>query len=226
VANPGVIHAATHRKKPIARDLLEGLRFLRRDRVLGGLLGFSAIANPFAQWITLLFLVDAVRRLHLSTGQVGAVLAIGAVGTLLGAATAPAVARRLGALRTIVITATVDPLVLFVVPAAVPGWGASMLMTALGAAFAVNGYAVGLDTVVVTTLRQTRTPDDLRGRVNAATRMVSYGTIALGAAVGGLAGQLFGVRVAHAHRLPRRPHHRRLGRRMGSPAHPPQRTAG
>jgi len=187
---------ATHRKQPIARELLEGLRYLRRDRVLGGLLGFSAIANPFAQWVTLLFIVDAVRRLHLSTGQVGAVLAIGAVGTLFGAATAPAVARRLGALRTILITAAVDPLVLFVVPTAVPEWGVSTLIAALGAAFAVNGYAVGLDTVVVTTVRQTRTPDDLRGRINAATRMVSYGSIALGAALGGLAGQLVGVRLA------------------------------
>jgi MFS family permease len=117
------------------------------------------------------------------------------VGTLLGAATAPAVARRLGVLRTIVVTAAVDPLVLFVLPAAVPGWGVSALITALGAAFAVNGYAVGLDTVLVTTVRQTRTPDDLRGRVNATTRMVSYGTITLGAAIGGLAGQLFGVRL-------------------------------
>jgi MFS family permease len=187
---------AAHRRNPIARDLLEGMRFLRHDRVLAGLLGFSAISNPFAQWITLLFLVDGVRRLHLTTGQVGLVLAIGAVGTLLGAATAPAVARRLGVLRTIVVTAAVDPLVLFVLPAAVPGWGVSALITALGAAFAVNGYAVGLDTVLVTTVRQTRTPDDLRGRVNATTRMVSYGTITLGAAVGGLTGQLFGVRLA------------------------------
>lgn len=193
---PESLRPAAGRRQPIARDLVEGLRYLRRDRVLAGLLGFSAIANPFAQWITLLFLVDAVRRLHLATGQVGVVLAIGAVGTLLGAATGPAVARRLGALRTILLTATVDPLVLFVLPAAGPGWGGPTLVAALGATFAVNGYAVGLDTVVVTTVRQTRTPDELRGRVNAATRMVSYGTIALGAAAGGLAGQLFGVRTA------------------------------
>lgn len=186
---------ATHRDEPIARDLLEGLRFLRRDRVLAGLLGFSAISNPFAQWITLLFLVDGVRRLHLTTGQIGLVLAIGAVGTLLGAATAPAVAHRAGTLRMIVMTAAVDPLVLFVLPTAAPGWGVPALITALGAAFAINGYAVGLDTVVVTTVRQTRTPDGLRGRVNAATRMVSYGTITLGAAIGGLAGQLFGTRL-------------------------------
>lgn len=192
---PESVTPAAHQSKPIVRDLLEGLQFLRHDRVLAGLLGFSAISNPFAQWITLLFLVDAVRRLHLTTGQVGVVLAIGAVGTLLGAATAPAVAHRLGALRTIVVTAAVDPLALFVLPAAVPGWGVPVLITVLGAAFAINGYAVGLDTVVVTTVRQTRTPDDLRGRVNATTRMVSYGTITLGAAVGGVAGQLFGVRL-------------------------------
>jgi len=138
VADPGVVHARHPPNKPIARDLLEGSRFLRHDRVLVGLLGFSAIANPFAQWITLLFIVDAVRRLHLSTGQVGLVLAIGAVGTLLGAATAPAVARRLGALRTIVITRLWIPS-----SCRPPGRGArvgvSVLITALGAASQSTG---------------------------------------------------------------------------------------
>lgn len=184
---PESFSPAGRRKKSVTRDLLEGLRFLRRDRVLAGLLGFSALSNPFVQWITLLFLVDALRRLHLTTGQVGVALAIGAVGTLIGAVTAPPVARRLGLLRTIVATAVVDPLVLFVLPAAVPGWGVSVIIAALGAAFAINGYAIGLSTVVVTTIRQRRTPDELRGRVNAATRMVSYGFITLGAALGGLA---------------------------------------
>jgi MFS family permease len=177
------------------RELLDGARFLRRDRVLAGLLGFSAISNPFAQWITLLFLVDAVRRLHLASGQVGLILAIGALGTLLGAASGPRIARRLGALRTILLTSAVDPLVLFALPAAEPEWGAAAVIAVLSAAFAVNGFAVGVDTVVVTTIRQRRTPDALRGRVNAATRLVSYGSIALGAALSGLAGDLLGVRL-------------------------------
>jgi MFS family permease len=187
---------AAHSGGSAIRELVEGARFLRHDRVLAGLLGFSAIANPFAQWITLLFLVDGVRRLHLTTGQIGLVLALGAVGTLLGAATAPAVSRRLGVLRTVLLTTAVDPLALFVLPAAEPAWHPAVLVVGLGAAFAVNGYAVGLDTVVVTTIRQLRTPDELRGRVNATTRMVSYGSIAVGAAVGGLAGNLLGVRLA------------------------------
>lgn len=178
----------------VARQLLDGLRFLRHDRVLAGLLGFSAISNPFAQWVTLLFLVDAVRRLHLTSGQVGLVIMVGAVGTLLGSATSSPVVHRLGPLRTILLTSAIDPVALFVLPTAEPGWGVPALIAGLGAAFAINGYAVGLDTVIVTTIRQRRTPDDLRGRVHAANRLVSYGSIALGAAMGGLAGELLGLR--------------------------------
>lgn len=185
----------TGRDTSAVRELLDGARFLLRDRVLTGLLGFSAISNPFAQWVTLLFLIDAVRRLHLSSGQVGLVLAIGAVGTLLGAACGPAIGRRLGPLRTILLTSAVDPVVFFALPAAEPEWGIPTLIIVLSGAFAVNGYAVGLDTVIVTTIRQRRTPEALRGRVNAANRLVSYGTIALGAAIGGLAGDLLGVRL-------------------------------
>ena len=111
----------------VARDLFGGFRYLWRDRVLAGLLGFSALSNPFAQWIILLFLIDAVRRLHLTSGQVGGVLAVGAAVPRFGAATAPAVSRRLGPLRTIIVTAAVDPLVLFALPAAAPRLGGAGL---------------------------------------------------------------------------------------------------
>jgi MFS family permease len=181
-------------RRSMVREVAEGMRFLRRDRVLAGLLGFSAISNPFAQWVVLLFLLDAVRRLHLNSGQVGLVLAVGAVGTLVGAAASPMVSRRIGPLRTILLTSAVDPLALFVLPLAEPEWGTALLIGGLGAAFAVNGVAVGLDTVVVATIRQRRIPDHMRGRVNAATRLASYGSIALGAAVGGWAGEALGVR--------------------------------
>ncbi|HEY6740398.1 MAG TPA: hypothetical protein VI076_16255 [Actinopolymorphaceae bacterium] len=60
--------------------------------------------------------------------------------------------------------------------------------------FAVNGYAIGVDTVIVTTIRQRGIPDAPRGRVNAANRLVTHGTMALGAALGGLAGDMVGLR--------------------------------
>ena len=176
----------------------EGVRFLRDDRVLVGLLGYSAISNLILQWVMLLFLLDAVRRLQLAAGQVGLVLAIGALGTLLGAAASPAVSRRIRPLRLIVLTAVIDPTALLVLPAADPAWGVGMLVVVLGAAFGVNGFAAGLDTVVIATIRQRRIPDRLRGKVSAAGLMVAYGSIALGAALGGGVGDLLGIRLGLA----------------------------
>jgi hypothetical protein len=177
--------------------IAEGVRFLVREPVLRWAVGFSGIYNLFEQWIVVLFTIDAVRRLDLTAGQFGLVLSIGAVGALLGAAAAPAVSRRLGALPACLWCSVVD-VVFLVLPLAQPGWGAVALMAALGAVFAVNGFAGALSSVILLTVRQTRVRDALRGRVSATTRAVSYGSITLGAAAGGLAGQLFGVRTGLA----------------------------
>jgi MFS family permease len=174
--------------------LREGLAFLLRDRVLLGLVGFSAIYNPFEQWISVLFTIDAVRRLGLGAAQLGAVLAIGALGALAGALVAPWAARRVGALVATLWCAAVESVVLLGLPLADPAWGAAGVMAATGAVLAVNSAATALSSVVLLTVRQRRTPDPLRGRVNAATRAVSYGSITLGALAGGIAGEALGVR--------------------------------
>lgn len=177
--------------------IAEGVRFLVRDPVLLWAVGFSAFYNPFEQWIKVLFTIDAVRRLGLTAGQFGLILSIGAVGALLGAAAAPAVSRRLGALQACLWCAAVDA-VFLVLPLAQPGWGAVALIAVLGGVFAVNGFTAAVSSVIVLTVRQIRVPDALRGRVNATTRAISYGSITVGAAAGGLAGQLLGVRLGLA----------------------------
>lgn len=177
--------------------IAEGVRFLVREEVLRWAVGFSAIYNLFEQWIVVLFTIDAVRRLGLTAGQFGLVLSIGAVGALLGAAAAPAVSRRLGALPACLWCAAVDA-VFLVLPFAQPEWGAVALVAVLGGVFAVNGFTGALSSVILLTVRQIRVPDLLRGRVNATTRAISYGSITVGAAAAGLAGQLFGVRTGLA----------------------------
>ncbi|MFF5289516.1 MFS transporter [Paractinoplanes globisporus] len=174
--------------------IAEGVRFLVRDPVLLWAVGFSAIYNPFEQWIKVLFTIDAVRRLGLTAGQFGLVLSIGAVGALLGAAVAPAVSRRLGALQACLWCAGVDAIFL-VLPFAQPEWGTVVLISVLGGVFAANGFTAAISSVILLTVRQIRVPDALRGRVNATTRAISYGSITVGAAAGGLTGQLLGVRL-------------------------------
>lgn len=175
-------------------ELRAGLSFVRRDRYLVANLGFSALYNPFIQWVMVLFLLHAVRELGLDAAQVGLILAIGATGALAGSVLAGPVVRRFGAGRPILWTAIAECVVLLVIPFADASWGAPLLVVVLGLVFAVGDAGASLSSVVLMTIRQLRTPDHLLGRVNASMRWVSYGTIAFGAAAGGLVGELVGTR--------------------------------
>jgi MFS family permease len=183
---------------PLLPAVAEGVRFLMLDPVLRWAVGFSAISNLFVQWIEVLFTVDAVRRLGLTAGQFGLVFSIGAGGALLGAAAAPRVSRGLGDLPACMWCAAVEPPVLLALPALPADLGVPALVALAGAVFAVTGATGALSSVIVLTARQVRVPDTLRGRVNATTRMIAYGSITLGAAGAGLAGQLLGARTGLA----------------------------
>jgi MFS family permease len=59
-----------------------------------------------------------------------------------------------------------------------------------------NGFGIGIHNVNKVTVRQVLTPDRLRARVAAVTRLVIFGAIPVGTLVGGVVAELFGVRVA------------------------------
>lgn len=188
----------TGRTDTFVAELRGGLRHVVHDRYLLANLGFSALYNPFAQWIMVLFTLHAVQTLGLDAAQLGLVLAIGAVGALAGSLLAAPAVRRLGAGRPLLWCAVVECAVLLFVPVADASWGAIPVILALGAVFAVNGLGTAMSSVILVTIRQLRTPDRLLGRVNASMRCVSYGTIALGAAAGGFVGELVGTRTGLA----------------------------
>ncbi|PNW09396.1 MFS transporter [Microbacterium testaceum] len=179
-------------------ELREGLGFVRHDRYLVSLVGFSAIYNLFAQWITVLLLVHAVRELGLTAGHLGLVFSLGAVGAVVGAAAAPASVRRFGVGPVLIACAGAESLVLGVIPFVDAAWSTPVIVAALVGVFAVNGAGTSLSSVVALTLRQLRTPDHLLGRVNATVRWISYGVVAIGAGLGGLAGEALGTRAGIA----------------------------
>lgn len=176
-------------------DLRAGLEHVRHDRYLVSLVGFAGIYNLFAQWVFVLFTVHAVRELGLSAGQLGVVFSLGAVGAVIGATAAPRTVRRFGAGPVLVACAAVECAALAVLPLAAPGWPTPLTITVLVSALALNGAGTALSSVVALTLRQLRTPDHLLGRVNATMRWLSYGVIAIGAALGGIVGEVLGTRI-------------------------------
>lgn len=196
------IRASERRPTPTGRgplvELREGLRFVRRDRYLVALVGFAAIYNLFAHAVTVLFTVYAVRELGLDAGHLGLVFGLGAVGAVVAAANAPVAVRRLGAGRVLVACAVVESVALSALPLVPPTLTLPLMVVVLAGVFALNGAGTALSSVVALTLRQLRTPDELLGRVNATMRWISYGVIALGAGLGGLVGELLGMRTGMA----------------------------
>ena len=55
----------------------------------------------------------------------------------------------------------------------------------LGAAFLVMGVGIGISNAHAVTIRQVAAPERLRGRVNAAYRLISWGAVPVGALLGG-----------------------------------------
>lgn len=175
----------------VREDIVEGLRYLSRHRVLRTLAGMAAVANLagsgfFAVFV--LFVVGPRAPMDLSEPAYGALLACLAVGAVAGAVTAERAQRRLGRVR--LLKATVAGwAVCFVVPALTAD------VVVVAAALFLAGYVNMLANVIMVSLRQTLVPGHLLGRVNATMRLVGTGAAPLGAALAGPVGDLFGLRV-------------------------------
>jgi MFS family permease len=80
--------------------------------------------------------------------------------------------------------------------AAFAGHVGDAALVLLCAVFVVMGVGIGVANVHAVSLRQTAVPERLRGRVNAAYRLISWGAIPLGAAIGGVVASQVGGQAA------------------------------
>jgi MFS family permease len=137
------------------------------------------------------FLVFLVQGLHLSGTAIGLALGLGNLGLVLGAVTSAPLARRVGIGPAMLLGATGEALGTAVL-ALVPAGAAAVPLVVAGQAVVTT--ALLWFNVQSVSLRQTLTPTAVLGRVNAAVRLIGFGTIPLGAAVGGLLGDALGLR--------------------------------
>ena len=175
-------------------DIAEGLQFLWRIRVLRTLAiltGTFNFANNAAFAIFVLYAVGPTSAIGLSDPAYGLLLTSAAIGSLVGTFVADRVERTLGRARSLVLAILGSALLV----------GAPAITTnpvMIGVVFFVGGATIVLWNVVTVSLRQRITPDRLLGRVNSAYRLVAWGTMPLGAAVGGLLAQFLGLRAVFA----------------------------
>jgi MFS family permease len=171
-------------------EMQEGIDIVFRSPILWRIAGCTATSNLGSNIIFgAVFLIFAYRQLHLSAAVVGLVFAIGSVGGLLGALVAAWVARRLGIGPTLGFTPVVGGLAMLATPLALVG--APILV--LAAAGFVEGLTVPIYNISQVSLRQAITPDRVQGRMNATMRTIVWGTIPLGAFMGGILGTSIGL---------------------------------
>lgn len=174
-------------KTGLGKEIAEGVRFVRSHPVLAPLAVCDAAANLGFAAVLALQVFFGAEVLGLSAGEIGIVLAVGNLGGLVGAVVSGKLAERFA------------PGVLLIGSILVFTAGAAMLplstgMVSFAAGLFVSYVGVVVYNIVQVTVRQVITPERLLGRTNATLRFVEWGTLPLGAALGGLLVAPMGLR--------------------------------
>lgn len=163
----------------VLSDMLAGAKWLYRHRLLRSLALLSCVINLAGNAMLAVLVVHSEKLLGLSPFGYSLLLACQAGGAVLASRFAPALTHRVGREGALVATAALiatSETVLAAVPSPYAAGAALML------------FACGTVTwnVVVVVLRQTLVPQHLLGRVNSVYRLVAWGGLPIGAALGGV----------------------------------------
>jgi MFS family permease len=176
--------------RDVPGEVSAGLRFTFGNAYLRGAAFEAALYNLFWNAAEAVLLIYAARSLGMSAGTVGMIFTVGAVGALVGSAWAQGLARRFGMGRVVLVAMLVACFAPLMLPLAMDAAWAAVIMSA---SFFLGWFGVAVYNVHVMSLRQAITPDRLRGRMNASYRFITWGTIPVGALMGGILGEQIGL---------------------------------
>jgi Na+/melibiose symporter-like transporter len=169
-----------------------GLGAVASSPTLRALATWEALRNFFGLFIGALYVLFGLSELGLSPLLVGITVGVGGASNLIGTLILPYVTRRFGARRTMtgaVLVSCLSPILIAFAPGEpVAGFAVLVAAQALDAVHPL--YEVN-----ALTLTQLSTPAPLLGRVNATMHVIARGVIPFGAVVGGMLGDVVGVRL-------------------------------
>lgn len=176
----GFILTGEEEQKGFIEETLNGLRFLIGEHRLRDSTITAAVANIVFGFIEGTFIVMAERVLETSSSfEIGVLIVAFGLGASLGSAIADRVIRVTGLGRTMILGVITMAL----------GMGL-LVFSRFGVAALVFAFlmfiGIGLVNVPIATIRQVYTPPAMLGRVITASRALSWGTLPIGALLGGL----------------------------------------
>ena len=177
--------------RPRLADFRVGFGLMWSDRTLRVLGVRAGWFNLCQRALQTLFLVYAVDRLHMNAGVIGLVFALGSVASLAGAVTAKQAGTRFGFPRVLVLASSGSSLGPLLLLPTGHGFGWDFTLSTLS--FAVLGFGLTIYNVHVVAFRQSVIPPEVLGRAMAGYRMITYGTLPIGALLGGVLGEWLGL---------------------------------
>lgn len=184
-ADPDAITAPS---QPRVRDeVREGLQWLRGHVLLRSLAVLLGLMNGGFMLFGAVFALFALQVLGLDEIGFGLLLTAMAVGSVLASVGAGRIVERFG--RTPTLWATLATAI--VVPTI---QGATSSVWVVAASSVVFGASAVLWNVITVSLRQAIIPDHLLGRVNAVYRFLGWGSMPVGAFLGGQLAGVYGLR--------------------------------
>ncbi len=172
------------------RQIVEGWRFVVGHPYLRWIAACTATSNLFGSMVQAVFLVYAVRVLGLSPGLIGVIFMAGGVGAIAGAFAAGRIGRILRLGWAIVAGIALANVAFLAVPLVTRGNAVPLLIGAL----ALGGIGNVVYNVSQVSYRQAICPPRMQGRMNATMRFLVWGTLPVGAFVGGSLGTAIGLR--------------------------------
>jgi Na+/melibiose symporter-like transporter len=179
-------------KSRLSREIAEGVQLVLGNRSLRGIAISSGTYNLFSSVVLTMLLVLFARDLRMSPAFIGLVFSVTAIGALAGALATRTITHTIGYGPTIWLSLAVTTPFGLLLPLATRGWSLWMAI----AGYAIIWFGTTVYNIAQVSFRQALTPVPLLGRMNASIRFLAWGTMLLGNLMGGILGQIIGVRAA------------------------------
>ena len=176
----------------IGTDIVEGARWLLKDRFLLNQTIYGAAANLWLTGINAISVVFLVREVGAGTTTVGLLFAAVSLGGVGAATLTPRLVRGIGSARTLVTCKTFGGVASLLIAFTYPGPG--LLIFVAGMLGVAAGAIAG--NVVSASFRQAYCPPQLLGRVLTSMQFINFGAIPVGAVLGGALAAPLGTRTA------------------------------
>jgi len=183
-------HDETTGPRPsMRREVAVGLRYVTGHRWLRSIAATTGLSNLFSIVATSILILFLVRDRGFTAELIGFAFSIGGLGVLTAALTTSRLTKLLGVGRMLLIGAAGFSMSILPVAIAPDEW---LFVAVAGSGF-LGGFCGVAWNINQVSLRQAITPTGLLGKMNATMRFIVWGTIPVGAILGGTLGELIGL---------------------------------